>query len=790
MELNKTIITDMGILSNEVYNDQGQKYFEFNEDGTRVKNTIATVNGTYTIIDSTDIPSDIDANSMHSITGMEALLLRAPDGSFVIAFRGTETKFDDILTDFTIFLTSLVTGTGIAWNAQRSDAELFVSDMIRKHSQDGLTASNLTLTGHSLGGILAQTIASTQNLEAYTFNALGTTGLTRFENPNGTKILNLSYSDDGLLNGDPLSNAATFWGNQHVGEVLPMIGEDLGLGAHGMGYMNAVIATYNFILENFISAITYRDVTHAYLENGRLDSFFSNTYEKTNQYLFTDVNIGTGSSLSFNFFNYLTASQIEQQAKDDRAVLFALIKLNGFAIEGTLDSYNKLNLADYSSMYIQERSLMLFDMLDPDDTRPVRDNYFEDIGYDGHFGSKGIFSKNPEIIFGSDQTDIMTGSSKADYLFGMDGNDILIGDDGDDYLEGGKGTDIFFGGTGDDTYMFNRGDGSDTINDIAGENDTLQFGKGITKSDIVAKALENGDLVIAIKETAKKFDVLTDKIILKNWFNTGSQIEFLRFDDGTVLDEVEIAALQIRDGEDNYLHYVEGTNTFDGGAGNDTIVGSTGDDTIEGGDGGDTIYGGAGNDTLSGGESVDHISGFGTDILYGGDGDDILMGNGGSDYLEGGDGKDILYGGEGDDYLVGRNWNHNPNLPYTDDGASDILDGGAGWDVYFPGNNDIIEDADGLGIVFIDQFPVPVPMNGGFSVNGGGIYYGSLGTFSFNNGALVYTGIDSFTFSILNFRNGDLGISFFNYDWQPSDDQFDPTPYLPNGSTPPIDCTT
>lgn len=37
MELNETIITDMGILSNEVYNDQGQKYFEFNEDGTRVR---------------------------------------------------------------------------------------------------------------------------------------------------------------------------------------------------------------------------------------------------------------------------------------------------------------------------------------------------------------------------------------------------------------------------------------------------------------------------------------------------------------------------------------------------------------------------------------------------------------------------------------------------------------------------------------------------------------------------------------------------------------------------------
>ncbi len=314
--LNETIITDMGILSNEVYNNE--KYFTFKQSGQREYNEIVTFNGTYTIIDSTDNPND--PNTIHSSTGLDALLLRAPDGQYVIAFRGTQEGVD-ILVDLTIFLTSLATGTGIAWNAQRSDAEKFVAKMIKDYN---ISSSNLALTGHSLGGILAQTIASTQNLEAYTFNALGTTGLTRFENPNGTNILNLSYTDDGFLNGDPLSNAATFFGNQQVGEVLPMIGEDLGFGAHGMDYMNAVIATYNFILESFISETTYRDVTQAYLENSRLDGFFGNTYEKTNQYLFTDVNISTGSSLSFNFLNDLTASQIEQQAKSDRAVLFAI----------------------------------------------------------------------------------------------------------------------------------------------------------------------------------------------------------------------------------------------------------------------------------------------------------------------------------------------------------------------------------------------------------------------------------------------------------------------------------
>lgn len=392
--LNEELITDMGILSYEVYDDI-KKYFVF-ENGERVKNTITTVNGTYTIIDSTDNPND--PNTIHSSTGMDAFLLRAPDGQYMIAFRGTETTFDYLLTDFTIFLTSLATGTGIAWNAQRSDAEAFVAKMMKDYN---ISTYNLTLTGHSLGGILAQTIASTQNLEAYTFNALGTTGLTRFENPNGTNILNLSYTDDGWLNGDPLSNAATFWGNQMVGEVLPMIGEDLGIGAHGMDYMNAVIATYNFILESFISVTTYRDVTHAYLENGRLDNFFSNTYEKTNHYLFTDLNIGSGSSLYFNFFNNLSAFQIEQQAKSDRAVLFALIKLNGFAVEGTLGSYSSLNLADYSSLYIEDRSLLLYHMLDPNN-RSLGDLYIKERGYGISVGGDGWNYDNPQILFGYD----------------------------------------------------------------------------------------------------------------------------------------------------------------------------------------------------------------------------------------------------------------------------------------------------------------------------------------------------------------------------------------------------
>jgi hypothetical protein len=67
--LNEALITDMGILSDEVY-DNIKEYFIF-ENGERIRSTIATVNGTYTIIDSTDNLND--PNTISSIVGMEAL---------------------------------------------------------------------------------------------------------------------------------------------------------------------------------------------------------------------------------------------------------------------------------------------------------------------------------------------------------------------------------------------------------------------------------------------------------------------------------------------------------------------------------------------------------------------------------------------------------------------------------------------------------------------------------------------------------------------------------------------
>lgn len=105
---------------------------------------------------------DYDNNSKGN--GMEAVLLRNDTtGQFVISFRGTQEPIDGFY-DVTTGLLNL--------NPQIPDATAFVNDMIDRYgSSEGLSKSNLTLIGHSLGGILTQAIGADLKIQGYTFNA-------------------------------------------------------------------------------------------------------------------------------------------------------------------------------------------------------------------------------------------------------------------------------------------------------------------------------------------------------------------------------------------------------------------------------------------------------------------------------------------------------------------------------------------------------------------------------------------------------------------------------------------
>ncbi len=330
---------------------------------------------------------------------------------------------------------------------------------------------------------------------------------------------------------------------------------------------------------------------------------------------------------------------------------------------------------------------------------------------------------------------------------GSTGNDRLIGNSGANQLTGGQGNDHLEGGAGNDTYLYARGDGADSINEYAegiskqkqsykegitfqeqysyteqvmqsdgksawyvdelrtgyraavrqedrtrlvdvfgqidGGIDTLQFGSGISISDIVLQRSGN-DMVVKLRDTATP-DTFTsgDQITIQNWADQRQRVENFAFGDGTQFDFSQVMygaygsagndTLQgTADGD--FLSGGSGDDTLNGLAGTDYLVGGAGNDTLDGGEGNDFLIGDAGDDTLKGGAGKDFLlAGSGNDLLQGDAGDDVLAGMDGNDTLEGGAGSDVLIGGAGNDFLRGGAGN-DTYVFLRGDGKDEIFD--------------------------------------------------------------------------------------------------------------------
>jgi Ca2+-binding RTX toxin-like protein len=124
-----------------------------------------------------------------------------------------------------------------------------------------------------------------------------------------------------------------------------------------------------------------------------------------------------------------------------------------------------------------------------------------------------------------------TGNALNNILIGDKGNNYLTGGAGNDTLTGGGGSDNLIGGTGNDTYQFNLGSGKTIIveNDTTvGNTDVVQFGTGITQSQLVFKRVGN-DLVVSITGA-------TDVLTVQGWYlGTANQVEQFKTADGLTI---------------------------------------------------------------------------------------------------------------------------------------------------------------------------------------------------------------------------------------------------------------
>lgn len=179
--------TDYALLSQDAYNDP-----------TFDKHTI--LDGIeYQAIDSMNNPR----------TGFQATAYERVDtGEVIIAYRGTEFGREPI-QDGGVDAGMVLTGI----NAQTSDSEAFTKRVLAAAAEKAETYGtplNVTVTGHSLGGTLAEINASRFGLRGETFNAYGAAGLNQDIPSGGNQVI------DHVRAGDVVSAASAHFGEVRV----------------------------------------------------------------------------------------------------------------------------------------------------------------------------------------------------------------------------------------------------------------------------------------------------------------------------------------------------------------------------------------------------------------------------------------------------------------------------------------------------------------------------------------------------------------------------------------------
>ena len=518
MRAEEQIITEMGKLAQMAYKSPNQDNFkvgavlsDFIDDDNGIKYKL---NSKYRVIDYVDEQTD-----------MQALLLERGEtngngefkgsGNYVLAFRGTESRVD-IKVDAIIGLGNI--------NIQYGYALEFTYKALAKIAKDKNCSieeakSYLTLTGHSLGGILTQQVGANLHIEGYAYNPYGVdrllslppnypgisdmflsialykimkaVGLTKVHaNWAYEHISTISYQDEGAINGDMLSNWATNISSAHLGKFIPIFGKNLGLDAHFIASLNHAISEYNDILKHFNSNVTYKELTNAYLaaailHQGKGHETLQNEFKKLGVFEAAD------NSLSLDI---ITSTLNLQSAFSPKHIptpaLYALVHLNLFIVSG-VDSpaYKELEKYkdEYSDNYIQDKADMFKKALDGG--AAINGTYFKD--YETNLildsreldnGAEDFIGIYREYHFGTNSNDtIETIKTETDleqnYIYSLAGDDNIKIVGGSAYIEAGSGNDTIDlrSSKGENTVYGGVNNGKDSDND---GDDTIYAGQG------------------------------------------------------------------------------------------------------------------------------------------------------------------------------------------------------------------------------------------------------------------------------------------------------------------------
>ena len=499
-------------------------------------------------------------------------IFRGPGNEIVVAYTGT----NEIIGDWA---NNILAGGGLGAPQVTAAAQVY----LRARDAYG---SNITLSGHSLGGGLASVMSVWFNRPAVVFDHAPFELSAR--NPllvlaTKASLLGFGYNLGEFAGYNEILNFATrelnVSGNHLSGEALeylrlglPTIGgsQPLSMGEglssvqlHSMALYTAAKLSPEFAQASFVSD---RILPRVMDEN-----FYGyNTGRSTERNFLLDLirseqqNSGTGKLTHFaadlqklgtNIAGLNKAAQDALIAQGIEWYYWQPTNYGGkefFTQTGSLLQYTPNNQSDESQDKSANKAFSYVSKwLDPiiqaEGGYSVNYDYEQwNVSAGGSTAGSALNATKTQLFIGGNGSDNFTAGNDSDLLLGGDGTDTLNGEGGVDKLFGGAGNDTLDGGAGADELKGGNGD------------DTLDGGSGSDK---------------------------------------------------------------LQGGADNdKLSGGEGEDTLSGGEDNDTLEGGAGNDKLDGGAGNDTLDGGADSDQLRGGTGFDTYKADSQDVINDSDG--------------------------------------------------------------------------------------------------------------------------------------------------------------------------
>ncbi|MEJ5129179.1 hypothetical protein WH367_24295, partial [Comamonas sp. MYb21] len=445
--------------------------------------------------------------------GFSAVLLQNREtGEKVFAIRGTEPS--EWGADYVTDVVDIAGFGNVIYMSQYQSLEAYYTQLVTSGVLG--ISEKVTVTGHSLGGFLAEAFTALHDpvvTATYTYNAPGfrgaigqvleVLGITDASAPN-SKIINIRATDGisataglgqvmgsvqkvrieaGTANPVYYHSIATLTDTLSVYQAFAELQPSLTVDQIGNLFIGSGVGARK--LENALDMLrtTLTGPNSLSTITGDKESLFNNLYEFINSPIYKNLE----GKLSIN----RVSADLQTRARTDFAALSALLDLSPIVIGGT-DAAATIQLnnlwqstrtaqyaawqADQSAsspttftdQWIADRTAMLQAVVQRNISNTadggilpgIKGQLYKDKATNTEI-LVGAATQRVRYIFGGEGADTdLVGEGYADHLYGGAGNDTLTGLGGDDYLQGDAGEDTLIGGAGSDTLV--GGAGSDT----------------------------------------------------------------------------------------------------------------------------------------------------------------------------------------------------------------------------------------------------------------------------------------------------------------------------------------